>query len=296
MIKSFREIDDDLINEVCKNYEKEYDFNSLIKQYPSLDYYVLLSILFSKSIYNKELQNDFCQIKLSDKKIIIISDTHYGSKLENRYYVDQIFEFAKKYSLSTILHGGDILEGNVKSSKTDKYTVIQQANHFIDIYPFDNEINTYAILGNHDYSAILKDERVKKIISSRNDINILGFKRSYFDWNGTVISLKHQIDDFKLFLPRYEEKLCFKGHSHFYHTKSISKNEICEKVFIPSASDDIFCMFCPSKDSYLKKHNLIPHPGFLTVEIENDSIIVNNYSFINKKIIKENEYVKVLKK
>ena len=50
MIKSFREIDDDLINEVCKNYEKEYDFNSLIKQYPSLDYYVLLSILFSKSI------------------------------------------------------------------------------------------------------------------------------------------------------------------------------------------------------------------------------------------------------
>ena len=295
MIKSFREIDDNLINEICTNYEKNYDFKSLIKMYPSLDYYVLLSVLFSTFKYNKDLQNVFCQAKLNDQKIIIISDTHYGSKLENRYYVDQIYNFAKKYSLSTILHGGDILEGNVKSSKTDKYTVMQQANHFIKKYPFDNNINTYAILGNHDYSAISKDERVKTIISSRNDINILGFKRAYFDWNGVVISLKHQIDDFKLFLPKFYEELCFKGHSHFYHTKDVKKG-VSEKVFIPSASDDIFYMFCSATNSYLKKHNLTPHPGFLTVEVENDSIIVNNYSFIDKKIVKDNEYVKVLKK
>ena len=40
----------------------------------------------------------------------------------------------------------------------------------------------------------------------------------------------------------------------------------------------------------------IVRPGFLTAEIYDGNIIVNNYSFTSSGIVKENEFKKVLKK
>ena len=63
MIRSFGEIDNNLINEVCNCFQKNYNFNFLQKNYPFLDYNVLYSILYSTGKYGKNIYNYFCHIK-----------------------------------------------------------------------------------------------------------------------------------------------------------------------------------------------------------------------------------------
>ena len=288
MIRSFKEISDNLIVEVCNCFEKNYDFNFLQKQYPFLDYNVLYSILYNTGNYGDKLYNCLCQTYLNDNKILFISDTHYGSIYENINYVYDVFNFAVANGIHIILHGGDIIESHTKARVG--YSPVKQADHFIEVYPSDNSINTYALLGNHDYSAIDKSEMVRKILCSRNDINILGFKKEFLKWCGVTISLHHEIERFKLSLPFRTEFLSFVGHSHFYYIKG-RKNGQCEKIYIPPMCDD-------PTFSLANRHleDRIFKPGFLTAEIVNDCVVVIYYSFNSGKIVKENEFQKVLKR
>ena len=291
MIRSFREINDDLINEVCECFEKNYSFNSLRENYPFLDYNVLYSILYSTGKYNEYIYNFLCQTNIDDSKILIISDTHYGSIYENINYAYDLFNFAAANGIHTILHGGDIIESDIKPKKG--YNDMKQAYYFIKKYPFDNNINTYALLGNHDYLAINKNEKIRDILDSRNDINILGYRKSYFKWCGNTISLQHDIKNFKLCFPSfYSEYICFKGHSHFYHIVG-KKNGKNERIYIPPMCDDPVYYL---SNSDLKTEDSVVKPGFLTAEIYDGNIVVIRYSFTYRGIVKENEFQKVLKR
>ena len=284
MIKSFGEIDDNLIIEVCNCFEENYNFNSLRDNYPLLDYNVLYSILYSTGKYNKEIYNYLCQLNIDDSKILFLSDTHYGSIYENMNYTYDVFNFAAANGIHIILHGGDIIEANINQRK--RYNIMRQANYFINRYPFDNSINTYALLGNHDYLAISRNEKIRDIMCSRNDINILGFKKAYLKWCGNVISLQHEIEKFKLNLPINAEYISFKGHSHFYHI-SEKKNMKNERIYIPAMCNDPVCY---------TTNKVLVKPGFLTAEIDGGNIVIINYSFTSGGIVKENEYKKILKR
>ena len=127
-------------------------------------------------------------------------------------------------------------------------------------------------------------------MNSRDDINILGFKKAYFKWCGNIISLQHDIKNFKLNLPIGAEYLSFKGHSHFYHIVE-KKNGKNEKIYISP--------MCNVPDYYLSNPHLqdkMGKPGFLTAEFDDNNIVVTNYLFSCGKIIKENEFKKVLKR
>lgn len=290
MVKSFREIDNNLINEVCNRFEKDYNFDFLMASYPFLDYNVLYSILYSTGKYKKEIYDLLCQEYIGDSKILLISDTHYGSIYEDMRYTYDVFNFAAANGIHIILHGGDIIEANVDQRKG--FNSIKQANYFINRYPFDNSINTYAIFGNHDYLAINRNEEVRDILYSRNDINILGFKKVYFKWCGNTISLQHSIDNFKLNLPWNAECISFKGDSHFYHIKDKRQGK-SERIFIPSlCSEEIYYRSRPN----IKIEDRVVKPGFLTAEIDGGNIVVINYSFVGSEIVKENEFKKVLRK
>lgn len=293
MVKSFDEIDNNLINEVCNFYEQNHDFNSLRKSFPYLDYYVLYSILYSKRKYAEYIYDNLCQTKLDDKKLLVISDTHYGSVYENLRYTYEAFNFAKGKGIRIVLHGGDIIESAIHAR--EGFNVIKQAEYFINKYPSDKDMVTHAILGNHDYLAIILEEVVREILDSRDDINILGFKKSFFDWYGNVISLRHEIEGYKLDLPPRADFLCFRGHSHFYHIRDVQKNGKNERIYIPSLSDDPISHV--GVRPQFKAKDTIAKPGFLTAELTDDSIVVSNYTFNNNNaIVKENEYVKMLKR
>lgn len=285
MIKSFGEVDNDLVNDVCNCFEENYDFNSLREKYPFLDYNVLYSILYSTGEYKKEIYDLLYQEYIDDNKLLFISDTHYGSIYEDMRYTYDVFNFATANGIHIILHGGDIIEANVKQRKG--FNIIRQADYFINKYPSDNSINTYALLGNHDYLAINRNEHVRDIMCSRDDIKILGFKKAYFKWCGNKISLQHRIDNFKLNLPWMAEYISFKGGAHYYHAGEKKKGK-SEGIYIPAMCNDPIC-YCFNKDSVIK-------PGFLTAEIDDSNIVIINYSFERGEIVKENEFVKVLKR
>ncbi len=288
MIKSFAEIDNSLINEVCNYFEKNYDFNSLKENYPFLNYNVLYSILYSTGKYNENIYNYLYQTNIEDNKLLIISDNHCGSIYQNMNYTYDVFNFAVANGIHIILHGGDIIESNVKPKK--RCSPIKQANYFINKYPCDKSINTFALFGNHDYLAINENETIRDILCSRNDINMLGFKKAYLKWCGNIISLQHDIENFKLNLPFNAEYISFKGHSHFYHIKE-KANGKSEKIYIPPMCDDpVYYVSNPQLKDVIVK------PGFLTAEIIDNNIVIINYSFTSNGLIKENEFQKVLKR
>ena len=67
----------------------------------------------------------------------------------------------------------------------------------------------------------------------------------------------------------------------------------CERIYIPPmCNDPIYYTSNPQ----IKAEDRIVKPGFLTAEIDDDNIIVSNYSFTSSGIVKENEFKKVLKK
>lgn len=288
MIRSLREIDKNLIDEICNRFEEGYDISSLKVRYPFLDYNVIFSILHSTGKYEESIYDYICQLDIDDRKILIISDTHYGSIYENFSYTYKAFNFAVANGIHIILHGGDILEANVNQKRG--LDGRKQADYFVRRYPSDNGVITYALLGNHDYLAININGKIRRILQSRNDINILGYKKTYIKWCGNIISLQHEIDKFKLSLPVNAECLSFKGHSHFYHVVEKSNRQF-EKIYIPAMCfDPVYYMSNPQ----FKEKDV--RPGFLVAEIDAGDILVTNYSFASKEIVRENEYKKVLKR
>ena len=97
--------------------------------------------------------------------------------------------------------------------------------------------------------------------------------------------MQHDIENFKLNLPIRAEYISFRGHSHFYHVR---KNR---RIYIPALCDSSIYY---RSNPYLKTD--IVKPGFLTAEIDDDNIVIINYSFTSVGIVKENEYTKVLKR
>ena len=155
MIKSFGEINTNLLTEICSSFEATSNLKLVRQQFPNIEHIMLYSILNSTGKYNEQLIGALPQLFLPDNKIIIISDTHFGSKFEKLRYIYEVFEFAKAHGVKTILHGGDIIEGNVKNKKG--FSSIKQANYFVERYPHDDEITTHALFGNHDFLAITRN-------------------------------------------------------------------------------------------------------------------------------------------
>ena len=291
MIKSFGEINTNLLTEICSSFEATSNLKLVRQQFPNIEHIMLYSILYSTGKYNEQLIGALPQLFLPDDKIIIISDTHFGSKFEKLRYIHEVFEFSKAHGVKTILHGGDIIEGNVKNKKG--FSSIKQANYFVERYPHDDEITTHALFGNHDFLAITRNPEVGEVLKSRQDVLPLGYKKAYINLNGTIISLQHEIEDYKLCLPLKGEYISFKGHSHFYHIREPKQNKN-ERIFIPALCNDKVYLASTTPRSTFNDANY--KPGFLLVEVDDTSINVTNYTFTQNIIIRENEFQKTLTK
>lgn len=194
---------------------------------------------------------------INESKIIIISDTHIGSVYENASYIDAVYEYALKHNIKTILHGGDLLQGPYKNVSNKYRDMDTQINHLLEIYPTDSSITNQIILGNHDFQIIKNDQHLLDLIN-RQDLNILGIRKSYFDWQGKLISISHKCPKYKVVIPNLETLINFAGHAHKFalHEK--------KGILIPTLSDDI-------KDDSV--------PGFLVATIDENHVEVELISF-----------------
>lgn len=154
-------------------------------------------------------------------KTLIFSDLHLGFTIERLDLLDKMFEYASKNGIHILFGCGDLLDGIAARSaaQTTISNIYDQIDHLIKEYPYDKNILTFAVLGDHEGHASRKNSvDIAKIINNaRNDLIIS--EQPYFCINvkNEIIKLKHIIET------RSQEKINIFGHTHKY-TSSLHTN------------------------------------------------------------------------
>lgn len=142
----------------------------------------LFDILDGKIIKVKPLkENEVYKIpnNLDHLKLLLISDTHLGSKYDRLDILKYLYIKAEKAGVNYVLHSGDLTEGfsgrpqQIYELKEPSYT--GQRDYVIKNYP-KSSIPTYIIAGNHDLWWIKRcgADIVKDICDNREDLHYLG--------------------------------------------------------------------------------------------------------------------------
>lgn len=168
-------------------------------------------------------------------KTLIISDLHYGNKLERPDLVDDAFNYCVKNNIHIIFCVGDMIDCLFKRCKSEYDTVEKQIKHFLKDYPFDKDILTFAVAGNHDIYGYYDDSRsiIEATKNYRQDIIIGGYQRTSINIKNDTIDLFHHIDN--LFNKRSDSIISLHGHLHKYKAEMTSKNKLA--IIVPSLSD-----------------------------------------------------------
>lgn len=195
---------------------------------------------------------------IQDEKIIVISDTHIGSIYENFDYLNQVYEYAIKHNIKTILHTGDLIQSTARNVSKKYRNEYNQICHVVEDYPQDTSIINYFSLGNHDYHTLKKDPIYLETLQTRKDFQILGFKRNYIDWQGNTVGLIHETRKYRIEIPKLKTLYDFFGHSHKFH------NHKGHRILVPTLSDD------------LKFDSL---PGFLVVSLQGEITTLEHIEF-----------------
>lgn len=116
---------------------------------------------------------------LEKLKLLLISDTHLGSKYDRLDILRYLYDKAGDRGVKHVLHSGDFTDG--RSNRPEQVYELKepsyegQVQYCVDKYPkFDGK--TYAIQGNHDdwWYKSAGSEIVKSIADKREDIVYLG--------------------------------------------------------------------------------------------------------------------------
>ena len=248
-----------------------------------------------KEIYRKEA----IMFNLTDEPVMLISDTHMASSFEEREYLNDVFDFCRKYKIQKLIHGGDIGDGTYELSEEEKKLyqyppktkpvdfqeapldkIIKGINNIEANYPKDNDIAQFLLGGNHDdryrYSQAQTDILIS--LSQTHNIEPLGYYQAFFKVYGYPISLEHEnrrIYPIALNPTYIPHILKIKGHSHM---GKLDKNIL----YLPTLSKNID-----------KKKGLSGLPGFMVMQAsqhnEELSLYFEHYYYGENGLTKKEE-------
>ena len=255
MIYKLNDLDDKIKKYIIKKYNQDHSIKDIEKEL-NISRNTIIS-LFSKEdvVY---LKSDCSSFELNKNKILIISDTHIGSKKDNLKYIDLAYETGLKNNVGACLHLGDIIQGEY--DKTNK-SIDYQLDILENKYPNISEFNTYLLLGNHDYNVFEAIKEYKEILESRKDIITLGYKKVYFNWCNYLYAMEHKVKQLSDEMLLEDVALSFIGHGHELKLKSQSK------LKVPTLSDDIINQ---TNGAY---------PAFLIAQLLDNHLSVDVYNF-----------------
>ena len=119
-------------------------------------------------------------------KMMLISDTRFGSIYEQITHLNNLFIKAKNLGCKYVFLTGDVVEGiytgakSIYNSTLHKNGVVDQAEYVAQMFPRVEGITTYFITGEHDLSFLKTKEKIDigtLIASKREDMIYLGPKR-----------------------------------------------------------------------------------------------------------------------
>ena len=136
--------------------------------------------------------------QLTPFKIGVVSDTHLGSQMQQLTLLGEAYKKFKEEGIKTVIHAGDLVEGNGKQYKGQLYEMfLHGADKMLEYaekaYPCVKGITTYVIGGSHDYS-YFKDggyDILKKLSEKRKDIKYIGNAGSFLHFGKIRIYVMH---------------------------------------------------------------------------------------------------------
>ena len=185
----------ELCDKIYYMAKKRKSFNKICEELELKDYEVIgLIILMNQAGYNVDYLNgevivrknppknqDIYEIpnNLEHLKLLLISDTHLGSKYDRLDILKYLYAKAEDKEVKHILHSGDFTDG--RSNRAEQVYELRepsyegQVQYCIEKYPKFNG-KTYAIQGNHDdwWYKSAGSEILKSIAKERDDIIYLG--------------------------------------------------------------------------------------------------------------------------
>ncbi len=208
----------------CKrNYDREYFYDG--------------KIISNGNQKNKYGKGNTLNIGYNNTlRFLVISDFHYGNSLENVDAVNRAFNYAKKRGINVILACGDFIDGAFSKGKQIIERYFKQFEHFALDYPYDKDIITFGVGGNHDYSVKFTDDFdfIKFCSMYRDDIIIDNYGNSFLNIGKETIQMHHEIKGF----PKLESssKIILNGHIHKYDIKQVKDNHSLN-IYIPTISN-----------------------------------------------------------
>ena len=230
---------DKSFNEICNilgitNRQLHYELLRLKQEGFNYDkkYYSDGSIIYQLNC-NKNNCNTILT-KNNSLSCIVISDLHLGNSNQRIDLINKVFDYCSKKNIHIIFCCGDIIDGDFSQSKQIIEDVNKQIEYFINCYPYDPNILTFAVAGNHDYRSklLLNDDIINQVENYRHDVIIGGYGNSYINIKNDRLLLFHKIKgiDFNL----NSSSVVLKGHHHCY-TAFLQTNNILY-IKVPSLS------------------------------------------------------------
>ncbi len=182
--------------------------------------------------------------KENNLKFLIISDLHFGNKLERLDLIDRAYNYCIKNGINIILSGGDLIDGTYTKGEQKISDLNKQIDYFIKNYPYDKNILTFSVAGDHDISAFNNSalNLIKICNNFRHDIVIGGYNNTGINIKNDQILLHHYIQNGNNGNTKYSTApIILNGHYHIY--KACMKDNSLN-VTIPSISN--ICQPMPS--------------------------------------------------
>lgn len=158
------------------------------------------NLYFQKSLPKKITANNS---KLNPDDLIhtqlcVVSDTHFGNNRQQLHLLNEIYEEAYKRGIDTVLHVGDVVDGNYPNRPENPrlqflHGFDEQVGYVVDMYPKVSGITTKYILGSHDETHYKNGQATVNawIKRCRDDMEYLGQDSAIIDINGVKIAMDH---------------------------------------------------------------------------------------------------------
>ena len=259
MVYKLCDLDNKMGELIIKSYNLGHNVGDILKSY-DVCRNTVLSLLYNNGIMYKRTESS--SFNVNGNKLLIIADTHIGNIQENFNYIDQAYETGLKEGVVSCIHLGDLFQGNF--SVRDK-SISYQLNAFEKYYPKVNEFITNLAMGNHEKGMFDEVPEAFDVLKTRQDFNVVGYRRVYFTWNNYMFGMSHKIDKFGNEFSSEDTALDISGHGHVLKIKSNSS------LKVGTLSDNMMPQY---KDAL---------PSFLIATLEDDFLYIDAYTFENNK-------------
>lgn len=260
MYTTLNKIDDETKANVIKDYfDPNYDIRTMKRKY-GLFHNEILAIVGDKDSRIEDYHDGI----IGSDSFVALADTHIGSIYEKEIYYDCLADYLTNYGIRDTIIIGDLLQGTIPSLQPKYKNPNIQIKHALDIISNVDKTTWHILFGNHDLQLLNQNSKYYKVIKSRPDFHMLGFRRAYMLWGKLLFSVIHPTKKYKIYPPAINADFRLCGHRHYIEIKD-------NEVNLPP--------FCLDTRPWAKDS---PYPGFIVGRRFKDEVVFYYLAFEEK--------------